>query len=327
MLDDFKMLTIFDEEISPRPLPARYDSGADPTFTIYDGVSRGVAVLARFSWWRALLGFKVEPFDGDLTIELGVKLDDVTHAWWLRKHEESGEAASRTPRHIVIRCQGVLVGGFTISGEEQRLTHSFVVKGEHLSEGGLLMLDFEAFDGALFERATNDDPLRGLELTYLDISEHCDPLPGQRYTAADDAQGQFLQGCVVTGASAQVLRFTINEQPRLSPNLNKGNLRRIIGRGVRKVGVLRRAKVRAQAPVVSSDALAAAFRITTQCADGAPMEPQLRLTADDVLEVSFPPAADGQSSTVFYELSPQAAGLQALGFAEHVRLATCSTAP
>lgn len=316
--DDFAMLTIFDEETPARALPAVYDSGSDPTFTIYDGVARGMAVLGRFSWWKALLGFKVQPTGNDHTITVDVKLDDVAHNWWLKKHDEEPEEASRLVRHVAIRCQGNVIGGFTVHGEEQRTSCTFSVPSDALHEGGLLMLDFEALPQGIFERRTNKDPLRGIEITKLSITEGAEPQPAQSWLQVGEPDAVATpQGCVITDEQPAVVRIQLTEKPRIAEALNRGVVRRSIGRGMRKAGVIRRAKERDEQQA-SAEALAQAFplRSVHPGADGP--EPQMRLLPGDILEITFPPRPDGRRRVTFFELECRPAGLPAIGFADRL---------
>ena len=317
--ENFSMLTIFDEEIPSRPVPAEYASGADPTFTIYDGVSRGIAVLARFSWWKSLLGFKVQPHDGPLTITIDIKLDEVAHSWWLKKHEEVDSSRSRETRHVFIRCQGDVVGAFTVQGEAQRISHTFVVDGRSIPDGGLLMLDFAAFEPQNFTRSTNIDPLRGLEITKIDIqTKPWTPSP-QTYVDAVGSKARWMpQGCVTTDDAPATLRFRVLDQPKLHAPPDAGFAARTWARGARKAGLLQRQRQRAaRQGSADSAVLHRAFPVVAKHPDGSDAEVQMQLN-NDVLELTFPPSKAGHRKVSIFELRTDPDGLQEIGFSERV---------
>lgn len=317
--DDFAMLTIFDEEASARTVPANYDSGADPTFTIYDGVARGVAVLARFTWWKALLGFKVEPYDGPLTVTVDIKLDDVTHAWWMRKHKDEERGSSQTVRHVLVRCQGQVVGGFSATGELQHISHTFVVDGRSIPEGGLLMLDFGGFNTDGFSRIPNADPLRGLEITRINIQTGTWQSSPQTYIDVEGRDAKWApQGVAVTDDEPAVVRLRVVEQPRLATSPDAGLVAKTLARGRRKVGTIQRQRWRdSQQEPAAADAVQCAFPIVAKRPDGSEAAVHTRIDRD-VLEIEFLPSPDGSRKVSVFEVQTNAEGLREIGFHERV---------
>jgi hypothetical protein len=316
----FGMMTIFDEIAESHPIPIELTSGAHESFVVFDGVSRGVAVLARFAWWKAMLGFKLDPHEGDVAVTLNVTLDDVAHAWWGRKFTDLGKVDSRRVRHVVILAQGDVVGGFTVAGEEQKISHTFVMRGDLAGPGGLLMLELVGFDGTAFEGPTNIEPLQGLQLDSISIAPATSvPGPQVYVDAAGPDSRTTPQGSVVTRDEPARVGFRVVERPPLSPAARSSALGKTIGRGVRKAGVVGRGYLRRSGRFArDSEAVQQAFRVDAFRPDHSTVDVGIAMLDDDVIELTFPAAPEG-AQVVFFELGTREPHLARLGYSTSVQ--------
>lgn len=284
----FGMSTIFDEQVESTAVPAEFRSGADPAFVVFDGVSRGVAVFGRCSWHEGLIGLKLEPFDEDVVVTFAITLDKVSHQWWARDHADRPAEESRRPRHVVVRAHGEVVGGFTVAGEEGKITHSCVIPGGGVPDGGLLMLELVAFDGHEFEDRVNTDPLLGLQIDSISIRPAEGPLAGQTYVADGEPEGERIaQGCVVAGEEAVRLRFRIAEEPE-PPAIPPAPPLGLVERASRKLGLVRRRDEPREEEPPAEEAVELPS-IVCYRPDGEPAEVPLELVDGYFAEATFEP--------------------------------------
>lgn len=305
----FGMMTIFDEIAQSHPLPLDLTSGTHESFVVYDGVARGISVLARCSWRKALLGFKIDPHEGDIAVTVDVTLDEVTHRWWLNRYEDLGRADSERVRHVVVRAQGDVVGGFTVSGDSQQISHTFVVRGDQMQPGGLLMLELLGFEDRAFVEEVNAEPLQGLQLDAIRIRPTASGPGPQVYVDTRHSARRSPQGCVVTREEPFSLRFRLAEQPPLPETLSSSSLSRAVGRGLRKAGVLSRSALRRSGRFArDAEAVTDAFRVDAFRPDGRAVDVSVALLEDDVLQLTFP------AGVVFFELATREEALGRLGY-------------
>lgn len=311
-----RMATIFDEVVESRPVPHTFDSGDDPAVLIYDGMTRGSVVLARCGHYETLLGVKVQAPPEGLQVTLRLTLDEVSHQWWQRKLVDMPPEDSQYVRHIVIRCQGRVVGGVTLTGMAQTVEHTFVIREDLPPHGGLLMIALEPFDSSAFSGATNFSPVRGIQIDSLTIDPFRGQPDSQGYVSDERIDGRCTtQGCVVTNRDPVILRFAIKEQPPLPELFQSTGMARAVGRGLRKSSVWRRrASRRASTAVPALRKAEVPVTVTALTPEGLPIQVERRLLDNDVVEVEF--AATGE--TVFFELTADPAQLAAAGFAERV---------
>ena len=315
----FGMMTIFDEIAESHSIPVDLASGTHESFVVYDGVARGISVLARCTWHKALLGFKVVPYDGDISVTLNITLDDVTHTWWGRKHKDLEKTESRRVRHILIRAQGDVVGGFTVGGDAQRIMHTFVMPGDRVNPGGLLMLELLPFDGEAFEGPINVQPVLGLQLDSIQVLPAISAPGAQTYVDVvrlDHAS--TTQGSVTMQDEPVRIRFRIAEQPPLPPSLQSFPLAKALGRGMRKAGVVRRRALRRSGRSRhDAESVRQAFRVNAFCQDRSSVAVGVELLGDDILELTFP--ADGSArQLMFFELDVREDHLADVGYARRV---------
>lgn len=313
---DFGMTTIFDEVADAHPIPLDITSGAHESFVVYDGVTRGIAVLARCSWRKAMLGFKVEPHDGDVAVTLNITLDDVAHRWWGRKFKDLDDSESRRVRHVTVRAAGDVVGGFTIGGEKGHVAHTFVMPGNVVNPGGLLIIELDGYGNERFESTVNAQPLLGLQLDSISIRP-AEGAPGTQIYVHDERfdAASRPQGCVVLGDDPATIRFRVLEQPRLPESLRGSAPKEIVGRGIRKAGVLRRTRGRRTRPA-DRGAVERAFPVLAEGPDGKRVDVGVDLVGEDVLQLTFAPM--GERRVVFFELNMEPSRLDAVGFKDRV---------
>lgn len=314
---EFGMLTIFDEISRARPVPADFDTGVDPAFVIYDGVTRGVAILARCARFEVLIGLKVAPHESDLRVTMRLTLDDVAHAWWSRKFTDLPEEASLLPRHVVVRCQGEVVGGFSMGGAEQRIESSFTIPGDTVNPGGLLMIHLVDADTSGFEGEVNQASMLGVQVDSIQIRPAGDPPRTSIYLVDPEEEDLFTpQGSVVLRKETPRVRFRIVEKPPIAQPLRRSGLTYPLGRVLRKAGVVRRATQRKLAARQESPS-DVEWPITAFTPDGSSVPVRARiLPDDDVVELQFPDSAPGEA--VFFELQAHGPSLTRAGYSEHV---------
>lgn len=318
-LAGFAMATIFDEAVEPSAIPVTLDTGVHPSFIIYDGVTRGIAVLARCSWHKALLGFKLEPSGGDITVSLQVSLDEVTHAWWLRKYDDAVKEDSYLPRHIAVRCGGQMVGGFTLAGESAQAKVDFALPGSCLKAGGLFMIELEPLEIPSFATPANLNPLLGVQIDAITIECGVHPEPLRLIHCVKHDGAQCVQAAVLTHDEPVRLRMKLQEHPPLASVFRRNRLSKTAGRMLRKAGVIaRRVQRRRLVSKTSGDDVHAVIRATAWVPETGDVAASTRLLQDEIVEVLIPPGAGPR--VVFVEVSVNQQELARLGYAGKVSL-------
>lgn len=317
----FGMMTIFDEIAESHPIPIDLTSGTHESFVVYDGVSRGISVLARCTWHKALLGFKVDSHQGDISVTVNITLDDVAHNWWGRKYQDLEEIDSRRVRHILIRAQGDVVGGFTVGGEAQKIKHTFVIAGDRVKPGGLLMLELLPFGGEEFEGPVNVQPLLGLQLDSINILPATSAPSAQTYVdVARHDLASTTQGSITTQGEPVKIQFRIAEQPPLAPSLQSFPFSKTLKRGIRKAGVVRRSALRRSGRLLrDAKFVHRAFRVDALRQDHSSVDVDIELLGDDILELTFPADKSGRQ-LLFFELGVRQQHLAEVGYASRIVL-------
>ncbi len=307
--------TIFDEIAPAKEVPASFDSGADESLVIYDGLIRGVKVLGRGNRSEVLLGLKVEPSDDELEVELALTLDNASHSWWAKKFEEDPAEVSRQPRHLVVRCGGDVVGACTMGGERNRTVLRFTVPPHSWQPGGLLLVHLGAADLA-FAPEVNERAMFGIQIDRVDVRPVTAPLESVAH-AVDSVAGGTAQGSVFVGPDPVTVRYRIVEKPRIASVARQHRSLRPAGRLARKSGVVGRSLLRRGTAVLTDRH--GMFAVRGVRADGSAVRVHWTTLAGDVLQLEFPAVDEGRK-VVFFEVEPLREGLTKAHFCERVQL-------
>ena len=315
---NFKMATIFDEVAEPVDLPLDLASGANRALVVYDGLIRGVKVLARANFNDVLLGLKVRrPETPFVRITIDMTMDQTAHMWWHRKLKNREPEESRRLRHVTVHSAGEVVGALCLGSAPDRASTQFTIPSSRIPDDGLLMLQLLGHSPN-FTAETTESPLLGVQLDRVNL-EPADE-PGQMSRADVVCQGRGGTCGLVMLADEEIsLQFKVVEKPRLSTSARSNRVSRTVARARRKTGVVLRQAAR-QRRTSAADA-SAAFALHIDWLDGvnSAVKPTVTLLPDDVLQITFSGAERG-ATLGFFELCAVEGALADLGFDPAVEL-------